>query len=184
MGAVRLPCSPYRPGVGLRAGSGHYPALRLANNSRTAGTRSTGTSISVRRGLVRRLVLSDRLIVGLLFIVREHTLHARLVPTDRIVCLFHEFFLLRRNAFNAFGPKIVCGDNEHRPRGGDPERKRPSDTDFPGLPQSDSGALRARSIFDRSRQNVSRTSLGDVVTMNVRLAGRWVDKEPQNHVRL
>ena len=44
------------------------------------------------------------LVVGLLFVVGQHALYPSLVPPSRISRLCHEFFRLRRSAFNAFGP--------------------------------------------------------------------------------
>jgi len=42
----------------------------------------------------------------------------------------------------------------------------------------------ARAVLDRSAQNVFDFHLGHVVTVDVRLAIRWIDEEPQFHDQL
>jgi hypothetical protein len=61
------------------------------------------------------LVLGDRFVVGLLLVVGEHPTHPSFVPTDRVLWLLHDFFLLRRNAFSALGPRSYAVNTNTEP---------------------------------------------------------------------
>lgn len=78
------------------------PLRQQLPNSRNQFNRDFYSGVC--RGLVRRLVLGNRFVVGLLFVVRNRALYPRFVPTSWIFVLLHDDFRLRRSAFNAFGP--------------------------------------------------------------------------------
>jgi hypothetical protein len=87
---IRCPC--HFPG------GRSYPARCLAMSSRTAGTRSTGTSIAVGGRLVRGLILGDRFLVRLRLVVLQNAADALRIPPVGISRLLHDFLLRRRRS--------------------------------------------------------------------------------------